>query len=328
MAKNKKTYANVVSFSGGQSSGEMLRRLIDRHADFRERFIVVFENTGKEHDATLDFVHRVETEWAVPIIWLQYKRIDANAVPIHLVKEGKTQTYHRKLQEKGAMAHWFDVVNYETAARKGDKWTPFDDLLAWASVLPNVVARLCSVQLKVRTRDRYLYSVGIRHFNSFIGIRADEQDRQHEILCNLGEFEMPHFPLVVDGVIKADVNAAWDARPFKLTIPNRSGNCEGCFLKTRAKRVLFAREQPQAAQWYLDWEAKRGATTHGDGGVFDRKKENSWASIIADAQNPYFVVVDDEEDIPCSCAVGGYRDAKADDEQVEDPSQMLIPETV
>ena len=41
---------NIVSFSGGLSSGKMLADLIAANPDFRERFIVVFENTGKDEE--------------------------------------------------------------------------------------------------------------------------------------------------------------------------------------------------------------------------------------------------------------------------------------
>lgn len=65
----------VVSFSGGRTSGLMLRRMLDSGEDF----ITCFENTGKEREETLQFVHEVERSWRVPIVWLEYTR--ANASP-------------------------------------------------------------------------------------------------------------------------------------------------------------------------------------------------------------------------------------------------------
>ncbi len=64
------TLPNIVSFSGGLSSGDMLRRLIEANPDFNERFIVVFENTGKEHNATLEFVRDFQAHYKIKIVWL------------------------------------------------------------------------------------------------------------------------------------------------------------------------------------------------------------------------------------------------------------------
>lgn len=308
----------IVSFSGGHSSGYMLWRLIQQYPDFRERFRVVFENTGKEHNATLDFVHEVETRWRVPITWLQYTRVDARTLTLDQVKEGKTQTYLAERQDKGETTHWWREVNYETAARHNTTPNPFDELLEWATVLPNVKTRMCSVQLKVRTRDRYLYAQGVRDFEAYIGIRGDEPDRPAEILANIGCFEKPRFPLFDARVTKAQVEDFWDTQPFRLRIPNRLGNCTGCFLKARWKRVLIAKEDPVAIKWWADWEDRRTATTYGDGGRWDRRKGNSWAAIIEEANSPTLALDYEEPDTPCSCAIGGYRYAQTDEN--EDPA--------
>jgi hypothetical protein len=201
--------ANIVSFSGGQTSGFMLRRLMDTEPDFDKRFLVVFENTGREHDATLDFVRDVEKHWGVRVIWLEYTQVPAIEIDPELVPEGRKRSNLIKQQEQGLSAHWFKEVNYETAARRGQRG-PFDDLLEWANVLPNVQTRSCSVQLKIRTRDRYLRANGIGAFNSYIGIRADEAHRKLEILANIDKYETPVFPLIDGGIKKPEVNAWWD----------------------------------------------------------------------------------------------------------------------
>src|SRR6185503_5811819 len=112
-----------------------------------------------------------------------------------------------KAAEKGEDAHWYQIVNYENAARDKDPVTPFDKLLNWANVLPNVRTRMCSVQMKIRTRDRYLRSRGMGKFQSFIGIRKDAEDRKVEILANIDQYETPNFPLCDAGVDKKEVDA-------------------------------------------------------------------------------------------------------------------------
>ena len=52
----------VVSFSGGRTSGFMLWHIVQAHGGtLPEHVKVVFANTGLEHPATLDFVQAVPT---------------------------------------------------------------------------------------------------------------------------------------------------------------------------------------------------------------------------------------------------------------------------
>lgn len=299
---------NVVSFSGGQTSGRMLRMLMDKHgASFDRDFMVVFENTGKEHDATLEFVHEVETRWSVDVVWLEYTRVPASEVDPIKVPEGRTRTNLLKRQEQGAKTHWWKRVNYETAARRMDPLTPFDILLEWANILPNVRTRMCSVQLKVRTRDRFLRSLGIQEFNSFIGIRKDEEHRVLEILANIDKYEKPQFPLVEAGTTRTEVDAFWMEQSFRLMIPNYMGNCDMCFLKARQKRIQFVKNDSAGAEWWANWEAKKALTTTGDGRYFDRRTPVT--AFIEAAKQPELGLVYelDDQDVPCTCSIGGYR---------------------
>lgn len=34
--------------------------------------IVTLTNTGKEHPATLEFIHECAKRWSVPIVWLEF----------------------------------------------------------------------------------------------------------------------------------------------------------------------------------------------------------------------------------------------------------------
>jgi len=82
----------VISFSGGRTSAYMLYKVLEAHQmSLPKDCFVCFANTGKEDQATLDFVHNCETTWNVPIVWLEY-----------ICEEPR-----------------FKVVNYETASRDG-----------------------------------------------------------------------------------------------------------------------------------------------------------------------------------------------------------------
>lgn len=296
-------------FSGGQTSGYMLWREIQRVGieEYNRTFKTLFCNTGKEHDKTLDFVHQVEAQWGVNITWLEYTRVPAREINPKFRPDGKKRSNLLKQQERKEITHWFRVVNYETAARYSDKETPFDVLLAWMNCLPNARSRACSGQLKIRTKCRFIHSLGIKEWDDYIGIRKDEEHRSLEILASPEEKgEHSHFPLCESGVTKEMVDAFWNNNSFKLEIPNHEGNCGGCFLKARWKRVEFARNNPKNAQWWADKEKEKlEAGVAGDGSRF--QKGRTWEGIINEARQPNLFIDFSEEDVPCSCAVGGRR---------------------
>ena len=59
-----------ISFSGGRTSAYMLWRVLQSNNGLLDDAIVCFANTGKEDEATLQFVHDCETQWNVKIHWL------------------------------------------------------------------------------------------------------------------------------------------------------------------------------------------------------------------------------------------------------------------
>jgi len=126
------TGPSVVSFSGGRTSGYMLRRILDAHGGtLPDDVLVCFANTGREMPATLDFVRDCGAEWGVHIHWMEYRWAPGGPS--------------------------FEVVSHNSASRDGE---PFRQLLAGKSMLPNPVARFCTIELKIRTQKRFLRSLG------------------------------------------------------------------------------------------------------------------------------------------------------------------------
>jgi 3'-phosphoadenosine 5'-phosphosulfate sulfotransferase (PAPS reductase)/FAD synthetase len=80
----------AISFSGGRTSAYLLWKVLQENKGLPDCARVLFCNTGKEDEATLDFIHACETKWNVPIVWLEY-RPDSK----------------------------FEVVDYESASRGG-----------------------------------------------------------------------------------------------------------------------------------------------------------------------------------------------------------------
>ena len=121
-----------ISFSGGRTSGYMLWRILDANGGkLPDDAVVVFANTGKEDEATLKFVHDCETNWNVPIVWLEY-------------------CAHEDPKQR------FKVVNYQTASRNGE---PFEAVIRQRNYLPNPVTRFCTAEMKIRTIHKYLKSI-------------------------------------------------------------------------------------------------------------------------------------------------------------------------
>jgi 3'-phosphoadenosine 5'-phosphosulfate sulfotransferase (PAPS reductase)/FAD synthetase len=63
----------VISFSGGRTSAYMLWRVLEANGGLPEDAIVCFANTGKEEEATLEFVRDCEVNWGIKIHWLEYR---------------------------------------------------------------------------------------------------------------------------------------------------------------------------------------------------------------------------------------------------------------
>lgn len=303
--------ANVLMCSGGKTSGFMLRQQLDANPNYRDEWITIFCNTGREMPQTLDFVHEMETRWQVPIVWLEYTRVPAASIQAGIFPTPRRNLNLAKAAERGEHTHWFRIVNYETASRNGE---PFDELLDWMTALPNVVSRVCSVQLKMRTAMRYLFSIGVTGYNVSVGIRTDESHRAAQILASCDSYEQPRFPLIDGKIDERDVLEFWKSNDFTLELEPHQGNCDFCFLKAKWKRVLMAQENPDKLIWWKQWESTK--SNKGNGGLF--RLGEPYALIEALAKEPTAKIKEQirlakEPDIPCSCAEKGFEQLAFDE---------------
>lgn len=266
----------VISFSGGRTSAYMLWRVLEANQGLPEEAIVCFANTGKEEEATLEFVRDCEQNWGVEIHWLEYRYAE------------KTKDRWRR-------------VTFETASRNGE---PFFELIDQngSLYLPNPVARICTAKLKIRVIHAYLKHLGWEHNENmdWVGIRADEMRRAAKI-------GRERTPLVTAGVTKEDVGKFWAAQSFDLKLPNMNGvtmhgNCDLCFLKPTHQIISLIKEKPSRADWWIKMEkhAQSSNKTFGDGARF-RKDRPSYEDLkkFALAQTDMFDKT--EEAIPCFC---------------------------
>ena len=263
----------VIAFSGGRTSGLMLRMIIDSLGGSLPPDVeVVFCNTGKEHNATLDFVQECSDRWRVPIHWIEWR--DA--------EEPRDR--------------WREV-NHATASRDGE---PFSALIKKKGFMPNPATRLCTIEMKIHATHRFLrHGLGWENgYAKSIGLRADEP---HRVARARGREQAGgdpwtlEFPLFDAGITIQDVVAFWRSQPFDLRLPlapdgtTPTGNCDLCFLKGLGKLSSIIAAEPERAAWWARQEAEMGATFR-----IDRP---SYAAMLQQQQ----LFPPDGDNVDCNC---------------------------
>ncbi len=270
----------VISFSGGRTSAYMLWRILQAHGGtLPDGVVVCFANTGREMPATLDFVRDCGAAWSVRIHWLEYRWTPGNPTVVE--------------------------VSHNSASRDGE---PFAAMLQSKSMLPNPVARFCTVELKIRAQKRFLRQhYGWTHWTNVVGLRADEPGRVVKALDReRTKKDRWHnaCPLSAAGIEEIDVLRFWRAQPFDLRLAGPwEGNCDGCFLKSRGALSRMLKDHPERMAWWADQEAvPRGA---GAGATFraDREPYGTMARVVRDQGSLPFDL--NEASLPCDVAACG-----------------------
>lgn len=236
----------LISFSGGRTSAYMLWRILQAHGGkLPDDVHVCFANTGKEQPETLKFVHACEQRWDVPVHWLEYRATEPG----------------------------FAIVDYHRAARLGQ---PFEAMIANKGFLPNRLARFCSIELKVRPQRDFARSLGWKHWDCIVGLRADEGRRVASAHARNASNKEPwtsRLPMAEAGDRRADVLDFWFGKPvidldmgnnslpqgFDLGLLDEDGNCDNCLAKSLAKLIRRARRDPQSFDWWIEQEENEAA---------------------------------------------------------------------
>lgn len=252
-----------IAFSGGRTSGYMLKKLRETNGPLPDRVAVTFQNTARERPETLDFIAECGSRFDVNITWLEYRPSTKQKNPF-LDEEFRAQY----LRIFGAarleyMSQWwvenatdlkFAIVNHNSASRSSE---PFEALILSRMYLPNQQMRFCTIEMKVRTAKRYLMSLGWEHWINCVGLRADEPHRLNKPKPK--DRWTVWTPLAEAGVGRMHIAAHWAVQPFDLRLPNVRGNCwlgncDGCFLKSEASVAAFTRDFPTDAYWWEGME--------------------------------------------------------------------------
>jgi 3'-phosphoadenosine 5'-phosphosulfate sulfotransferase (PAPS reductase)/FAD synthetase len=262
----------------------MLRQILDVHGCLPPDVHVTFQNTGKEMPETLEFIDACSREWGVPITWLEWDGF---------IPPGRSNCY-------------FKVVSFATASRNGE---PFDAMTTALGYLPNPTQRLCTANLKVKTGQAFMKSLGYDSWDNVMGIRADEPRRIARMTSpgrdNRGG--EPCLPLAGAGVTKRVVGEFWRHQPFDLGLRNddgvtSEGNCDLCFLKGANQVLSLIRKAPDRAIWWAAQEKKVAGIPNTGNAAFFRIDRPSYAQMQVNAltQGEMFAY-DDAALVDCMC---------------------------
>lgn len=251
----------LVSFSGGRTSGYMTWRILQEWRDRYDDIVVLFANTGCEHEKTLEFVHNCDRHFGFNTVWLE-------AVVNKKMGEG---TRHK-------------VVTFETASREGE---PYEEAIKKFGI-PSHGYPWCTRDLKLNPLRSYVRSIGwgAGTYDQAIGIRVDEIDR----MSDGAEGQRLLYPLVGWGVTKTMVLDWWASQDFDLDIPEHHGNCVFCFKKSDRKLFTIAKENPEFLEFPARMESLYSmcgtpAKRHGPQVFF--RKYRSTQDIIASSKEPF-----------------------------------------
>lgn len=218
----------LISFSGGRTSAFMTQWLLANKSNEYE-MVVVFSNTGREHEQTLEFINQCDKHFGFNVVWIE---------PVTNPQRGI-----------GIRAK---IVDFETASRDGQ---PFEDIIKKYSI-PNRTSPFCSEYMKkyaIRSFANKQLGWKNNEYETAIGIRVDEFDRMsvHKVKERL------IYPLVsMIPTRKTDVNAYWLNMPFDLQIKSYEGNCKTCWKKSIRKLLTIAKDSPQDFDWDIEMERK------------------------------------------------------------------------
>ena len=254
----------LISFSGGRTSAYMAWWLL-KNMQHKYEMVVVFANTGKEREETLQFVHKCDVEFDFNTVWVEAvvrvgkiinnrKHIFTirkwNRIKNKLYKQGYTDSYFKQIVN-------FDAgtinkkVDFKTSDRRG---TPFEDVISKYGI-PNQNAPHCTRELKQQTIKSYARSIGWKDYQTALGIRSDEPKRLDWVKKH--KSNLLYFAELF-AVTKSNVNLFWSKQVFDLDLKSYEGNCDLCYKKGIRKLMTIVKDKPEFADWWRKMEQKYG----------------------------------------------------------------------
>jgi len=221
------------AISGGRTSGLMAHMLKGK-----PDHIFMFQNTGRERPETYDFLDRMDKEFGLNLVWMEYTCPDP--------------------QKKAGVK----IVDYKTANRDG---LPFEQLIDKRKAIPNKFKRFCTIEMKVKTARRWIRSLGHTKWNYALGYRSDEARKTRS-----DTMQNTITPLRDKNITVRDVAEFWQKNSFDLKLPllpngkTFGGNCMGCFWHSEYQNAHLCATRPKDADWLIRQEKRMGFTFNED----------------------------------------------------------------
>ena len=203
--------------------------------------VLSFQNTGREHPKTYEFLKRLDDALGGRLVLLEFRKpLVKGAAP----KESRAEVVtHATMDRTGAVLE--DVLS--TLAE-------FRETKGLGRVSPWARSRVCTAYAKHLTLRRYVASLGVDTFTTFVGLRADEEHRVRALGAAETADRTMATPLFRAGITKADVLEFWSRQSFDLELQEHQGNCTGCFLKDQADVARVMLEPETDASWWFRME--------------------------------------------------------------------------
>ena len=168
-------------------------------------------------------------------------------------------------------AHW-----RELSRLLGKPLTPvlggtLDGIIDQEKMIPNYWARFCTRRLKIEPYAKWMLSQGADRIVSYVGIRADEPEREAGDYTDIPGVEMD-FPLRRWGFGLAQVLESLEKR--QITIPVRT-DCALCFFQRLGEWWRLWKEHPEEYAHGEAIEAKYGHT-------FRSPSRDTWPASLAE----------------------------------------------
>lgn len=175
----------------------------------------------------------------------------------------------------------------------------FDKLIVDKKALPNTVQRFCTQELKLKPMWAFMRKLGWTHWDSPVGIRADEPRRVAKIRGRQADEkgQTTLLPLADAGIGLDEVMAFWKRQPFDLQLKPWEGNCDLCFLKAQGKRLRIMQDRPDLVAWWIEKEQKAGR-------FFRAPPRPNYAQLFERSQLPMLPLDWDEEEDLADCVCG------------------------
>lgn len=237
----------VIAFSMGESSAYMLKLIKEKYQS-THKIIVCCCNTGEEDEKSFVFGKKIEEYFGIEIILLEYRRQTTR-----LTKKGKVKTVGN-----------FERVTWDSAYKKTEEEKsngyPNHPFRFWIEDygFPQYPNRTCTREMKERTINRYLSSIGImpRHRVNCPGIRFDEIGKR------VPDPEK-YYELILSKVTKPMINNFFENEmPFRLEIPSWLGNCGACISKSVRNLCTIARHRPEKFDFFDFIANEKGIKNH------------------------------------------------------------------